>query len=1024
VSGECGNLNTPIMLRRLSLLLTFVWFVPMSARAADPDKRISQYAHAAWRTQEGLFKGSPTTIVQTQDGYLWLGTTTELVRFDGVRFVPFSPEHGERLPDVSIGYLLAARDGTLWIATAGGLSHWKNHTLTNYPAGLNPIIGPILEDRQGTIWFSRGPRPEAGALCQVVGSSTRCLGLADGVPPFIVQSLIEDTQGNIWIGGSRTLLRWTRTSQSEYRPRGLKTNSANGVIGLASMSDGTVWVGINRRGPGLGLERIVNGRWTPFKTPELDGSTLLVTSLYVDREEALWIATADHGIYRVHHDAVDHFDRTNGLSGDYVTAFYEDREGNLWVVTSQGVDRFSETAVVSFSDAERLCSPEVDSVLAARDGSLWIGSDGALSHLQNGKVSCLRTGKGLPGVQTTSLLEDQAGRLWVGLDDTLWVYAHSTFRRIVKPDGSQIGFVTGIAEDAAHNVWIAARQGPGGLSRSLMRIEGLTVREEVRDAQMPRRVAADPAGGIWLGLASGGTLAHYQDGKLATYRFPHAETALLHQLLPSADGSILAATSKGLLGWHQGDLLTLNATNGLPCDGLNAMVFDDVGNLWLFMSCALGKLTPSELQKWRSHPDVKVSLQTFDGLDGVSTGLASFVGAARSTDGRLWFAAFDRLQMLDPARVRRNAVPPPVHIEQVIADRTTYPSTGSLRLPPLTRDLEIDYVALSFVAPQKVRFRYRLEGRDDTWQEPGTRRQAFYSDLRPATYRFRVIASNNDGLWNEEGATLDIVVAPAWYQTRAFLVLSVVTGVMAAWGLYRLRMRQLASTLNARFDERLAERTRVARDIHDTLLQTVQGTKMVADVALDRPDDAPGMRRALEQVSNWLGQASKEGRETVTALRGSTTEQSDLAEAFRRAIEDCGRQGSIQASLSITGDARKPLHPVVRDEIYRIGYEAIRNACMHSRGSRLDVAVSYARDLTVRIVDDGVGIEPAIADGGKDGHFGLQGMRERAARIGAKLTVVSSPGSGTDIVVVVPGRAIFRRQTTTLFDRLRAQFTN
>ena len=364
-----------------------------------------------------------------------------------------------------------------------------------------------------------------------------------------------------------------------------------------------------------------------------------------------------------------------------------------------------------------------------------------------------------------------------------------------------------------------------------------------------------------------------------------------------------------------------------------------------------------------------------------------------------------------------------MHIEQAIADRTTYPASGSLRLPPRTRDLEIDYVGLSFVAPQKVRFRYRLDGRDDTWQEPGTRRQAFYSDLRPDTYRFRVIASNNDGLWNDEGATLDVVVAPAWYQTRAFLVLSVVTGVMALWGLYQRRMRQLACRLNARFDERLTERTRVARDIHDTLLQTVQGTKMVADDALTRPDDAARMRRAMEQVFTWLDQASKEGRATVNLLRAPATDHNDLADAFRRAIDDCGGQGSIQASLSVTGGARE-FHPVVRDEIYRIGYEAIRNACTHSRGSRLAVEVSYARDLTVRIVDDGVGIEPAVADAGKDGHFGLQGMRERAARIGAKLTVVSSPGSGTDIVLVVPGRAIFREQTTTLFNRLRVHFTN
>ena len=379
--------------------------------------------------------------------------------------------------------------------------------------------------------------------------------------------------------------------------------------------------------------------------------------------------------------------------------------------------------------------------------------------------------------------------------------------------------------------------------------------------------------------------------------------------------------------------------------------------------------------------------------------------------------------MIDPAHLRRNAVPPPVHIEQVIADGKSHAATGTVHLPPLTRDIEIDYVGLSFAAPQKVLFRYRLEGRDDTWQEPGTRRQAFYNDLRPGTYHFRVIASNNDGVWNEQGATRDIVIAPAWYQTNAFLLLSVAASVVAMYALYRLRMRQIARSLNARFDERLAERTRVARELHDTLLQTVQGSKLVADNALSRPEDAVRMYRAMEQVSGWLGQASTEGRAAVNALRASTQETNDLAEALDHAIENCRRQGSLQASLSVAGEGRE-MHPVVRDEVYRIGYEAIRNACTHSGGSRLEVGLTYGHDLIVRVSDNGVGIDPAFASAGREGHFGLQGMRERAARIGATLTVMSSASSGTEIKVVVPGRVIFRGQAAGLFAKMRARFTS
>jgi signal transduction histidine kinase len=285
-----------------------------------------------------------------------------------------------------------------------------------------------------------------------------------------------------------------------------------------------------------------------------------------------------------------------------------------------------------------------------------------------------------------------------------------------------------------------------------------------------------------------------------------------------------------------------------------------------------------------------------------------------------------------------------------------------------------------------------------------------------------VTASNNDGVWNEHGAALDIVIAPAWYQTTSFLLLTIAISIVGIWALYQLRMRQVARALNARFDERLAERTRLARDLHDTLLQTVQGSKMVADSALSRPADADGMRRAMEQVSGWLGQASTEGRAAVIALRDSTRETNDLAQALDRAMEDCRRQGSLQASLSLSGRSRE-MHPVVRDEVYRIAYEAIRNACAHSGGTRLDVALTYADDLTIRVSDNGAGIDSAVAADGREGHFGLQGMRERAARIGARLTVVSSANSGTEIKVIVPGRVIFRRQAAGLFARVKARLT-
>jgi CheY-like chemotaxis protein len=420
------------------------------------------------------------------------------------------------------------------------------------------------------------------------------------------------------------------------------------------------------------------------------------------------------------------------------------------VLTTSDADREIQRALRSGASAYMLKSMPKNELLAG------IRGDGALTHLHEGAVTCFRSGRELPGQQVTSLFEDHAGRLWVGLDQGLWVYEGGRFRQVTRPDAHPLGLVTGIGEDTGKRLWIAA----AGPPRILMRVEGLTVREDVLEPPMPRRVAPDPTGGVWLGLFSG-DLAHVRDGQTVVNALRRSGGAGIDQLLPEADGSVLAATNYGLVAWRNGKVLSLTQKNGLPCEQVYAMAFDRSGDLWLYMNCALGVLKSAELQAWKQNSDLAVTIRTFDTLDGVRPNYASFVAGARSPDGRLWFANGSSLQFIDPDLLRRNTVPPPVYIERVLADRIAYPLDGVLRLPPLNRDLEIDYVGLSFVAPQKVRFRYRLDGRDDAWQEAGTRRQAFYNDLRPGQYRFRVIACNNDGVWNEAGAALSFFVAPA-----------------------------------------------------------------------------------------------------------------------------------------------------------------------------------------------------------------------------------------------------------------------
>jgi ligand-binding sensor domain-containing protein len=405
---------------------------------------------------------------------------------------------------------------------------------------------------------------------------------ADGIPVSYNEGgpLIEDAVGNIWMGGTTTLVHGKPGSFTTSTLSGLKaTEGMQGVMGLAAKPDGSLWVGMAWPGPGLGLQQLVHGVWSPFVTPGLDGSTLGVQAMFLDRDNALWIGTQNQGIYRVQGHTVDTFRGTDGLSGDSVFGFHQDREGNLWVVTTKGIDMFRDRRVATFSTREGLSSEEVVSVLAARDGAVWTGGDSALDILRQSRVSSMQTGKGLPGGQVTSLFEDHAGRLWVGIDTTLSLYTNGRFRRINRSDGSRMGLVTGITEDVDGTIWVVANRPP----RTLVRIQNLVVQEELSEPQIPpaRAVAADPESGVWLGLTTG-DLARYRHGKVEIFAFKHSPESRVNQLFVNADGTVLGATAFGLIGWKEGKQQTLTVRNGLPCDGVNTLVADNQGALWLY----------------------------------------------------------------------------------------------------------------------------------------------------------------------------------------------------------------------------------------------------------------------------------------------------------------------------------------------------------------------------------------------------------------------------------------------------------
>lgn len=963
--------------------------------ALDPAKRISQYVHSAWRIQDGFLPGLPESITQTLDGYLWIGTFAGLVRFDGVQFLPWEGPKDQHLPDSRIFSVLGSRDGSLWIGTPNGVARWKDGELVTLPS-LGGRANSIIEDQQGKIWVGRiHGEDDRGGLIQIVGNEVKFYGKSDGVTLTSANRLIEDDAGNLWIGGYQGLCHWKPGSSETYFQKELQTAGILGVWSLALEKNGALWAGMQLSGSGLEIYRLIQGRWSRYQLPGIKGDPG-VTALFVDRDQSIWIGTARRGIYRVHGDEVDHFSSSDGLSGDAVATIYQDREGTLWVGTSKGVDSFHDLRVATFSLREGLSADSVSSVQAARDGVVWIGNSGALDILKDNKLSAIRTGQGLPGRDITGLFEDHNKQLWVGVDRGLYIYNNGNFRLIDR------GIVGAITEDMNGVIW--ARIG-----MQLSRIENLQVRERISLPQIPMtsKLAPDPAGGIWLGLTNG-DLARYRDGQLEMFPASKDSKSGIRTLVTGTDGGVWAATREGLLRWKEGARKLLTARNGLPCDDIYTLVNDGAGSLWLYTSCGIIVLATADLENWWVKPDSKVNPRIFDVFDGAQPGLSPMQPqASRSADGRLWFANDSVLQMIDPSRIGANLLPPPLHIQRIVVDSKIYSARTALNFPPLTRDLEIDYAALSLVISQRVHYRYKLEGHDQDWQEAGTRRAAFYNDLPPGKYKFRVIACNNDGVWNEQGATLEFNIAPTFYQTNWFIFLCVAVALALVWGMYRWRVRWISAQLDRQFEERLTERTRIAQDLHDTLLQGVISASMHLHLADDRlVEDSPAkplVVRALELMQGVV----KEGRNTLRGLRSSEEGNSSLDQAFSRVSQELAIYRTVDFRIAIEGQPRA-LQPIIQDEIYRIGREAIVNAFRHSEANRVEVKIEYTvHELLIRVCDNGCGIDEQTLRSGRNGHFGLSGMRERAERISAKLKVWSRPAAGTEVEIFIPGKAAY-----------------
>jgi signal transduction histidine kinase/ligand-binding sensor domain-containing protein len=963
--------------------------------ALDPSLHISQFAHTAWPIRNGVY-----AFAQTGDGYLWLGTQSGLLRFDGARTTPLPLPPGHQRGDMAVRSLLSARDGTLWIGTIDGLLSWKNGRLTEHPAVGRRRVNALLQDRDGTVWAGTIFKASTGRLCAIRGESTQCYG-DEGNLGAGVQSLYEDSAGNLWVGAANGLWRWKPGAPTHYlatafseRQSLTQGDDASGlIVALGS------------------LHQVIGTRVLDYPLPGVPESLTTAHALR-DRNGALWLGSGTRGLVHSYGGKTSTFTHKEGLSSDQVEALFEDSEGTIWAGTSMGVDQFRQFAVTSLSTEDGLSDAPATSMLAARDGSLWIGTGDGLNRWKDGRVTIYRkrTHPDLADDQIESLFEDERGRIWVSTYHGLAIFENGTLTAVRSvPEGYKHGMASDNKGGLWLSLWFTSNDG-------LIHLLNGKIVEQVPWQKLggpgTGGLVADADGAVWVGLDGGG-VAYFHQGQIESFpmRDDRGVASTVTDLIRDRDGALWAATENGLRRIINGHVTALTSANGLPCNRVHWIIEDNSSSYWLYTQCGLLRVAAAELAAWVIDPKRTIQFMTFDDADGIR--LVPSLSRLRpevtkSSDGKIWFVNDDIVSFFDPARITNNRFAPPTHIEQLTADRKTYTVDTVVRLPPLVRNITIDYTAVSFIAPDRVHFKYQLLGQDPDWREAVNDRQVQYSNLTPGNYRFRVMASNNSGLWNKKGASLDFSIAPAYWQTSWFRALCVAALLAGLWLLYWLRVRQLAFRFDLQLEARVRERTQIARELHDTLLQSFNGAllrfRTAHKLLTKRPDEA---RQVLESAIDEARSALIEGREAVQGLRSSVVETNELSEAIRTLTEELADHTAHGRAVEVrltTGGTSKPLRPLIRDEVYRIATEALRNAFRHSGASCIEVQLEYdARRFELHVRDDGKGIDPKLlSDEGLPGHFGLQGMRERAQSIGGKLTVSSGPGSGTQVALSVP----------------------
>jgi len=961
------------------------------ARALDPDHLPSQYVREQWTTETGFPGGAVNGIAQTADGYLWIGTDRGLIRFDGFNFRPVSLASIGTASNVPILQLLTDAGGKLWVRPQGAdLVRQKDGKFESVKYGPVAITALSKDNHEGVLVSDI----EQGTF-RFMEDHVQKLGPA--LPPVI--SLAETAESKIWIGtlgDGLFLLTGGRVTQVNA---GLPDRKINCLLAIGTDE---LWVGT-----GTGLYR---GNGAGFRRLELPSflGIVQVLSLLRDRDSNIWVGTT-RGLLRINAKGIS-FSEENELRGDGgINALFEDREGNLWIGGARGLGRIRDSAFVTYSSVSDRRFEHNGPVYVDPEGRTWLApTEGGLYVLRNGLVQPVTS---IPRNEVVYSISGRGDVVWVGRQRGGLTRLQFRNGAIASQNYAE---ANGLAQNSAYAVY------------------------ESRD------------GSVWAGTVNSG-VSKFKEGHFTTYTTINGLASnTVSSILETRDGAMWFATPSGLSSFSNGQWRTYTTAEGLPSPEVNCLFEDSSGTLWSGTSAGLAFLASSRFQVPHESPDVlgeqivgmaedtsgrfwiatsdhvlrvprdklqsgvvkAVDVREYDQADGLGSteGVKRSRSVVSDSAGRIWFSLRSGLSVVNPSQITDYSLPALPHIEAIIADNNTANLAASVRIPPSPRRITFEYTGLSLAVPGRIQFRYFLESFDSSWSQPVTAREAVYTNLGPGSYRFRLVASNSEGLWNGPETAITLNVAPAYYQTYWFRLSCVAAflGMLAA--AYQLRLRQLSREFNLRLEERVAERTRIARDFHDTLLQSFHGLLLRFQTASElfpaRPAEA---KQTLDSAIEQAAQAITEGRDAVQGLRSSTVVTNDLALAVTTLGEELtGGETNPNAAefhVGVEGTPRD-LHPILRDEVYRIAGEALRNAFRHAEARRIEVEIRYdERQFGLRVRDDGKGIDSKLLnDDERPGHYGMRGMRERAQLLGGKLTVWSELDSGTEVELSIPSK--------------------